>query len=150
MKIYAIALVLLPFSTLISKSNPSTSSPIYAQIDTVKKVPTSAELKKMKKDLNKSLPKGMSAMVVNMVKDAGEMDFDDSPVAMTKMNYVIEREEILNDFKNDSFDNLKEKREARKEMLKDLRELKKDYKKELRESRDELREIKAELKDMTN
>lgn len=150
MKIYAIALVLLPFSTLISKSNPLTSVPVCSQIDTVKKVPTSAELKKMKKDLNKSLPKGMSAMVVNMVKDAGEMDLDDSPVAMTKLNYAIERDEILNDFKNDSFDNLKEKREARKEMLKDLRELKKDYKKELRESREELREIKAELKDMTN
>jgi hypothetical protein len=150
MKVYAIALVLLPFSTLISKSNPSTSSISYATIDTVKKAPTSAELKKVKKDLNKSLPKGMSDMVVNMVKDAGDMDLDDSPVAMTKMNYVIEREEILNDFKNDSFDNLKEKREARKEMLKDLRELKKDYKKELRESREELREIKAELKDMTN
>jgi F0F1-type ATP synthase membrane subunit b/b' len=150
MKIYAIALVLLPFSTLISKSNPSVPKTIYAASDTVKKAPTSAEMKKMKKDLNKSLPKGMSDMVVNMVKDAGEMDLDESPVAMTKMNYVIEREEILNDFKNDSFDNLKEKREARKEMLKDLRELKKDYKKELRESREELREIKAELKDMTN
>jgi N-acyl-D-aspartate/D-glutamate deacylase len=146
MKIYPIALLLLPFSALLTNENPEVFPSSYAVSDTTKRSPTAAELKKMKKDLDKSLPKGMSDAIMNTVKNGKDMDFSGSSEAMAKMNYAIEKEEIINDFKDDSFDSAKDKREARKEMKEDLKKLKQDYKKELRESRQEMKEMKAELK----
>lgn len=73
-------------------------------------------------------------------------DLSDIPGAMIKMSYDLEREEIIKDFKSDTFDNAKDRREARKEMKEDLKELKKDYKKELKEHHKDQKEMEAYLK----
>ena len=145
MKLYAIALVLLPFSTLISNPTTPIVDETYAVIDTIKKSPTAAELKKMKKDLDKALPKGLSNAIANTIKDATSEDYSASPEAMVKLNYEIEKEEIIKDFKEDSYRSAKDKREAKKEMKEDLKKLKQDYEKELKELIQDQREMEADL-----
>lgn len=146
MKIYAIALVLLPFSTLISSQTPTTVEETQVVTDTLKKSPTPAELKKMKKDLDKALPKGISKAVANTIKNATSEDYSASPEAMVKLNYEIEKEEVFKDFNEDSYTTAKDKREARKEMKEDLKKLKQDYKKELKELRQDQKEMEADIK----
>ncbi|RZL15607.1 MAG: hypothetical protein EOO89_12780 [Pedobacter sp.] len=145
MKLYAIALVLLPFSTLISNPTTPIVDETYAVIDTIKKSPTAAELKKMKKDLDKALPKGLSNAIANTIKDATSEDYSASPETMVKLNYEIEKEEIIKDFKEDSYRSAKDKREAKKEMKEDLKKLKQDYEKELKELIQDQREMEADL-----
>lgn len=146
MKLYAIALVLLPFSTLINNPTPTILEEKHALTDTIKKSPSAAELKKMKKDLDKALPRGLSNAIANTVKDATSEDYSASPEAMVKLNYEIEKEEIIKDFKEDSYHTGRDKREARKEMKEDLKKLKQDYKKELKEFRQDQKEMEADLK----
>jgi len=82
----------------------------------------------------KVLSKGMSDAIVNTINGAKTLDFSASPKEMIKMNYEIEREELLTEFKNDSFHSAEEKYEFRKEMKENLKELKLDYKKALIEN----------------
>jgi hypothetical protein len=131
---------------LAANENSKTVKSSYIVSDSLKKMPSAAKLRKAKKDLNKVLPKGVSNAIVNTMKGAASGDFFYSPKDMIKMNYEIEKEEITNDFKSESFDSASDKREARREMKEDLKKLKKGYKKELKENREDETEMKAAFK----
>ena len=85
-------------------------------------------------------------MVVKTMNNDTFRNLEEMPSMMVKMNYTIEKSTLISDFENDSFDNAKERREAKKELKNDLRELKKEYKRELKESRQEEKEMRDELK----
>ncbi|WP_256004042.1 hypothetical protein [Pedobacter deserti] len=52
--------------------------------------------------------------------------------SLAKMSYELERQNLIREFKSETFDSAKEKRQARRELKEDLRELKKDYEEELK------------------
>ena len=145
MKLHLIALGLLPFCTLVASQHPTTVYKGNIVTDTTKKSLLAKDLKQMKKDL-KEVPEGDSKMILKTTTGVLKGDLSDIPGAMIKMSYDLDREEIIKDFKSDTFDNAKDRREARKEMKEDLKELKKDYKKELKEHHKDQKEMEAYLK----
>lgn len=146
MKLILIAFLVLPV-TLLANQRSNQTAYVYSVTDTAKKTMSAKEIKQMKKAMKKIVPKEMSDIITKTAAEGQVPDLTQMQTSMTEMTYKLEREEIINDFKNESFDNGKERREAKKEMKEDLKKLKEDYKKELKERRREEKEIKAQFKD---
>jgi hypothetical protein len=148
MKSILIALLVLPASLLFSGSAFALPSSAHAALtDTTRKTLTAKETRQLKKTMKNVVPKEVSDMVLKTVSGGTVTDVEDMPSSMAKMSYAIERNELIREFKSDTFDSAKEKREAKKELKRELRELKKEYKQELKESKQELKESKQELKE---
>ncbi|HKG06099.1 MAG TPA: hypothetical protein VKB19_06575 [Pedobacter sp.] len=148
MKSILVALLLLPLTQLLASENVSSHSNFSTPaLDTVKKAPTAKEIKQMKKAMKNVVPKEMADMVTDALTLGKNPDLSGLQSSMTKMNYELERNLIIEEFKNDTFSSAAKKRKARKEMNKELKELKQEYKQELKESKREDKEMEAELKD---
>ncbi|GGH08137.1 hypothetical protein GCM10007422_25510 [Pedobacter zeae] len=107
------------------------------------------EWKEIEKQLKNTMPKQMAATMLKQLKEAeklGKSTSVDNQKALgnimkdltdnsDRMNYEIEKKEIIDDFKQEEFDSRTEKREARKEMRQELRDLKKEYKKDQKEKK---------------
>ncbi|MBB4108753.1 hypothetical protein [Pedobacter zeae] len=117
-------------------------------IDSTKKM-SAKEWKEIEKQLKNTMPKQMAATMLKQLKEAeklGKSTSVDNQKALgnimkdltdnsDRMNYEIEKKEIIDDFKQEEFDSRTEKREARKEMRQELRDLKKEYKKDQKEKK---------------
>lgn len=149
-------LVLLPLSLIYaaeahtvapSLGKISIVDPLTAAPDTLKKVLTAKDWSQLEKKLSKEMSKKMAKVMIkqlqlvtpstgdlndgkllSMVVRKGDGFSDEMDTAFDELDYEMERKEIINEFKNSSFENRAERREARKEMKEDLKELKKDYK----------------------
>ncbi|MFD2584726.1 hypothetical protein ACFSR6_19685 [Pedobacter vanadiisoli] len=116
--------------------------------DSTKKM-SAKEWKEIEKQLKNTMPKQMAATMLKQLKEAeklGKSTLANNQNALSsmmngltdntdRMNYEIEKKEIIDDFKQEEFDSRAEKREARKEMRKELRDLKKEYKKDQKEKK---------------
>ncbi|WP_449435409.1 hypothetical protein [Pedobacter steynii] len=117
--------------------------------DTIKKTLSVKEFKEMKKQIKKSMPKEMANIaikeleILNPAKQdlkltvssySGDIDkyTYDMDLSSLKLDYQLEKREIIDNFKDDIYDSSSDKREAKKEMRKDLKELKKDFKRILK------------------
>ncbi|WP_214226053.1 hypothetical protein [Pedobacter sp. B4-66] len=151
MKAVLIILFLFPCMQLFATQNQPT--------DSVKKTLTAKEFKEMKKQIKKSMPKELANMAIkeleilnpskrNLTLTAspysGDMDkyTYDMDLSSLKLDYQLEKQEIIDNFKNDIYDSASDKREARKEMKEDLKELKEDFQRDLKELKKELKENK--------
>jgi hypothetical protein len=131
--------------------------------DSVKKTLTAKEFKEMKKQIKKSMPKELANMaikeleILNPAKQnleltassySGDMDkyTYDMDLSALKLDYKLEKQEIIDNFKDDIYDSASDKREARKEMKEDLKELKEDFQRDLKELKKESKENKRETK----
>ncbi len=129
--------------------------------DTIKKTLSVKEFKEMKKQIKKSMPKEMANIaikeleILNPAKQdlkltvssySGDIDkyTYDMDLSSLKLDYQLEKQEIIDNFKDDIYDSSSDKREAKKEMRKDLKELKKDFKKDLKELKKERKETKRD------
>lgn len=155
MKAILIILFLFPCMQLFATQNQPT--------DSVKKTLTAKEFKEMKKQIKKSMPKELANMaikeleILNPAKQnleltassySGDMDqyTYDMDLSALKLDYKLEKQEIIDNFKDDIYDSASDKREARKEMKEDLKELKEDFQRDLKELKKESKENKRETK----
>lgn len=162
-------LALLPCAALFA--NESTSSRSLSQqqqslaIDTTSKAPSAKEWKEIEKQIKKTMPKEIADAMIKQMraldpsklaeltsKGKGEIAFDldmmsdQLDIAADKQDYEEERKRLLEDFKNETFDDASEKREARREMKEELKELKSEFREEERERRQERKEHQREIK----
>jgi len=155
MKSILIILFLFPCIQVFAAQNQPT--------DSVKKTLTAKEFKKMKKQIKKSMPKELANVaikeleILNPAKQelkpttssySGDIDkyTYEMDLSSLKLDYQLEKQEIIDNFKGDIYDSASDKREARKEMKEDLKELKEDFKRDLKELKKELKENKRETK----
>lgn len=155
MKSILIILLLFPCMQLFATESKPT--------DTIKKNLSAKEFKEMKRQIKKSMPKELASMaikeleILNPTKQdlkpatssySGDIDryTYDVDLSSLKLDYQLEKQEIINSFKNDIYDSAYDKREARKEMKEDLKELKEDFKRDLKKLKNELKKNKRETK----
>lgn len=68
-----------------------------------------------------------------------------------KIEYEADRQEIIDKFNKEEYENAKEKHEARKEMKEDLRELKKDHKERMKDLKEDRKDdMKRKARDKKN
>lgn len=126
--------------------------------DSVKKTISAKDLKALEKQIKKSMPKEMAKVMIAQLKnldpeklktlDVNQLQFDAGKMdeAAEEMDYKIERQEIIDEFKNDTYDNGADRREARRQMKEDLKELRKDFKEEQKERKKERKEEQKEAR----
>jgi len=155
MKAILIILFLFPCMQLFASQNQPT--------DSVKKTLTAKEFKEMKKQIKKSMPKELANMAIKQLEIldpakqnlkptassySGDIDkyTHDMDLSALKLDYQLEKHEIIDNFKGDIYDSASDKRAAKKEMKEDLKELKEDFKRDLKDLKKELKDKKRETK----